>query len=328
MPPPHPPTPPAAASSAVTRRLFLFLMSALYLAAFASFFNQSPGLVGFDGLLPGSPGSSGLLAWLCAALGLHVDAGIDLVSLAGLALSLVALTGRATTAVMFSLYLLYYAVYSHGGTFLGFQWDILLLEAGLLAAWYASPFARTSTGIDKGRGTRRSDTRSAASATASGGGVGGGDSASSSRRGVDSGDTSGVSRGFTTPRSFNRSGVNRNAGTNRNAGFERSSPRTRSSSSPNAAEPSPSATWALRFLLFKLMLMSGVVKIQSNDVAWTQLTALHYHYATQCIPTPLAWYGAQLASPLLKVRGTQYDGYDGYGGYGGYDGYDLKRARA
>ena len=316
--------PPAAASSAVTRRLFLFLMSALYLAAFASFFNQSPGLVGFDGLLPGSPDSSGLLAWLCAALGLHVDAGIDLISLAGLALSLVALSGRATTVVMFSLYLLYYAVYSHGGTFLGFQWDILLLEAGLLAAWYASPFAHTSTGTGTGRGTRRSDTRSA-SATAGGGGVGGGDSASSSgRRGVDSGDTGGVSRGFTTSRSFNRNAGanNRNAGTNRNAGFTRSPVSPRTSSSPNAAEPSPSATWALRFLLFKLMLMSGVVKIQSNDVAWTQLTALHYHYATQCIPTPLAWYGAQLASPLLKVRGTQYDGCDGCGGYG-----RMERAR-
>ena len=52
--------------------------------------------------------------------------------------------------------------------------------------------------------------------------------------------------------------------------------------------------WALRFCLFKLMFMSGVVKIQANCPSWLKLTALEYHYATQCVPTPLAWYAHQL----------------------------------
>lgn len=52
--------------------------------------------------------------------------------------------------------------------------------------------------------------------------------------------------------------------------------------------------WPLRLLLFKLMLMSGVVKIQADCPTWNHLTALEYHYATQCLPSPLAWHAHQL----------------------------------
>ena len=31
------------------------------------------------------------------------------------------------------------------------------------------------------------------------------------------------------------------------------------------------------------------------------MTALNYHFATQCIPTPLAWYMHQLPPVLLKL---------------------------
>lgn len=41
--------------------------------------------------------------------------------------------------------------------------------------------------------------------------------------------------------------------------------------------------WPLRFLLFKLMFMSGVVKIQAECPTWQNLTALEYHFATQCV---------------------------------------------
>jgi len=41
------------------------------------------------------------------------------------------------------------------------------------------------------------------------------------------------------------------------------------------------AMWMLRFLLFKLILMSGVVKITSKDRVWQELTALYYHFASQ-----------------------------------------------
>lgn len=50
------------------------------------------------------------------------------------------------------------------------------------------------------------------------------------------------------------------------------------------------ALFLLHFLLFKLMLMSGVVKLTSGDSSWTNLTALDYHYWTQPLPTVLGWW--------------------------------------
>src|SRR5438445_11366619 len=46
----------------------------------------------------------------------------------------------------------------------------------------------------------------------------------------------------------------------------------------------------LKFLLFKLMLMSGVVKLTSGDDSWWNLTALDYHYWSQPLPTVFAWW--------------------------------------
>lgn len=65
--------------------------------------------------------------------------------------------------------------------------------------------------------------------------------------------------------------------------------------------PSSAALWMLRFILFKLMLMSGVVKITARDSTWTELTAIWYHFATQCIPTPFAWYFHNLPMVLEKA---------------------------
>ena len=78
--------------------------------------------------------------------------------------------------------------------------------------------------------------------------------------------------------------------------------------SPLSAKRKPSAVsiMCLRWCLFKIMLMSGVVKIQARCPAWMGLHALHYHYATQCIPTPLSWYAHQLPNFVqkLSVMGT------------------------
>ncbi|MGZ4838299.1 MAG: lipase maturation factor family protein [Terriglobales bacterium] len=52
--------------------------------------------------------------------------------------------------------------------------------------------------------------------------------------------------------------------------------------------------WMFRWLLFRLMFMSGVVKLASGDTSWHALTAMRYHYQTQPLPTPLAWYMYQL----------------------------------
>ena len=53
-------------------------------------------------------------------------------------------------------------------------------------------------------------------------------------------------------------------------------------------------TWIFRFLLFKLMFMSGLVKLASGDPTWRDLTALSYHYYTQPIPNPLSFLTHQL----------------------------------
>jgi predicted DCC family thiol-disulfide oxidoreductase YuxK len=49
-----------------------------------------------------------------------------------------------------------------------------------------------------------------------------------------------------------------------------------------------------RWLLFRLMFLSGVVKLTSHDPVWRDFTAIAFHYMTQPLPTPLAWYMYQL----------------------------------
>jgi hypothetical protein len=59
--------------------------------------------------------------------------------------------------------------------------------------------------------------------------------------------------------------------------------------------------WLARWLLFRFMFMSGVVKLISGDPNWWNLSALSYHFLTQPLPTPVAWYAASLPPGLLKV---------------------------
>jgi len=58
--------------------------------------------------------------------------------------------------------------------------------------------------------------------------------------------------------------------------------------------------WLLRWQLFRFMFMSGVVKLLSGDPNWWSLSALSYHFLTQPLPTPLAWYAARLPQSVLK----------------------------
>jgi predicted DCC family thiol-disulfide oxidoreductase YuxK len=59
------------------------------------------------------------------------------------------------------------------------------------------------------------------------------------------------------------------------------------------APPSRAMLWLLRWLLFRLMLASGVVKLASHDPTWRNLTALTFHYETQPLPTWIGWYAHQ-----------------------------------
>jgi len=72
------------------------------------------------------------------------------------------------------------------------------------------------------------------------------------------------------------------------------------SPTPATAVPvSRAGLFLLKLLLFKLMLMSGVVKLTSGDDSWgwvnhsfhwSALTALDYHYWSQPLPTVFAWW--------------------------------------
>lgn len=48
--------------------------------------------------------------------------------------------------------------------------------------------------------------------------------------------------------------------------------------------------FALWFLLFRFMFSSGCVKLLSGCPAWKSWTAMNFHYYTQPIPNPIAWY--------------------------------------
>jgi hypothetical protein len=64
---------------------------------------------------------------------------------------------------------------------------------------------------------------------------------------------------------------------------------------------STTVLWLERWLLFRLMFLSGAVKLLSGDSTWRNLTALNYHYWTQPLPTPAAWYAAQLPAWFQKM---------------------------
>jgi lipase maturation factor 1 len=49
----------------------------------------------------------------------------------------------------------------------------------------------------------------------------------------------------------------------------------------------------LKLLLFKLLVMSGMVKLTSGDDCWWNLTALDYHYWSQPLPTVFGWWADQ-----------------------------------
>jgi hypothetical protein len=55
-------------------------------------------------------------------------------------------------------------------------------------------------------------------------------------------------------------------------------------------EPSRVARWLVLWLLFRLMLLSGLLKLCSGDPSWSDGTALDFHYWTQPLPHRLSHY--------------------------------------
>ena len=67
--------------------------------------------------------------------------------------------------------------------------------------------------------------------------------------------------------------------------------------------PTPSRLGLLlgQWLLFRLMFLSGVVKLTSGDPTWRSLDALKYHFATQPLPTWIGWMAHQLPDFVLTA---------------------------
>ena len=214
---PQPSTRSDPPSHILTRWLFLRFLGLIYLIAFASLAGQVNGLIGSNGILPVSQfleaarsnyGANAYhyfptLSWLNPG-----DAFLQLLCIGGMIAALLVIMGLLTAPSLVVCWLFYLSLTIDGQIFLGYQWDGLLLEVGVLAILFA-PFQ-------------------------------------------------------IIPRLSKQ------------------------------VEPSRAGLWLLRFLLFRLMFSSGIAKLASGDATWANLTALTYHYYTQPLPTPIAWYAHQL----------------------------------
>jgi len=63
----------------------------------------------------------------------------------------------------------------------------------------------------------------------------------------------------------------------------------------------------IRFLMFRFMFSSGVVKLTSRCPEWQKLTALNWHFESQPLPNILSWYAHNYFPDIVKkglVLGT------------------------
>jgi predicted DCC family thiol-disulfide oxidoreductase YuxK len=128
-----------------TRQLFLRLLAAICLIAFASLYVQIPGLIGSHGIAPvgnlldavreqaGAPSYWRLptLAWVASS-----DAALRGMALGGSLAALLAMAGLLQGLAFGAMWILYLSLATAGQEFLSFQWDVLLLETGFLAIWF------------------------------------------------------------------------------------------------------------------------------------------------------------------------------------------------
>ncbi|MBX5484196.1 MAG: lipase maturation factor family protein [Myxococcaceae bacterium] len=206
--------------------MFLRALGAIFVIAFVSFAVQVKGLIGQQGILPAAP-------WLAAARaersvwGLMLelptvfwfgasDAALIAVCALGAVFGALVMAGIAPRVSLVGAWALYLSLVNVGMPFMAYQWDMLLLESGLLGALLAP------------------------------------------------------------------SGL---------------WPEWRGS------VPAP-PRWAVVLfwlLLFKLMVLSGLVKLLSGDPTWRNFTALEYHYWTQPLPSWTSWWANRLPAWVQRA---------------------------
>ena len=137
------------------RWIFLRALALVYFTAFVSIWVQIHGLVGEQGILPFdeyletiATRSDSPFAHLPTLLWWWpTDAGLTAVCALGVLCSLALVWGLATRAVLVLTWALYLSLVSVGQIFVGYQWDALLLETGLLAVFFAPSGWRPGLGL-------------------------------------------------------------------------------------------------------------------------------------------------------------------------------------
>lgn len=133
------------------RRAFLSCLGVIYLSAFVSLWVQISGLIGSNGIVPVDGTMKGwkqhteaahlgwkryylfpTLCWLNSS-----DDFLNAQCAAGTVLAVLLIVGIAPAPCLFLLWLIYLSLSSVSEPFLGFQWDVLLLETGFLAIFVA-----------------------------------------------------------------------------------------------------------------------------------------------------------------------------------------------
>jgi lipase maturation factor 1 len=143
-----------------TRSIFLRGLGITYMAAFASMAVQVDGLIGSHGILPVADfldrarralGTGPATYWRLPTL-LWLDSSdraLHALCWSGFLLAAALFAGFLPGLCTLLLWLFYLAIVVAGQVFLGFQWDSLLLEAGLLAMLMAPWRARLSRATDQ-----------------------------------------------------------------------------------------------------------------------------------------------------------------------------------
>jgi predicted DCC family thiol-disulfide oxidoreductase YuxK len=135
----------------LVRSIFLRSLAIIYLIAFISLWTQIIGLVGQNGILPAQSTMESLHRQVTAAnISLeryHLfptlcwfsdsDRSLQYQCALGVLFSVLLLVGVAPAPCLLLLWLIYLSLSTICREFLGFQWDILLLETGFLAIFFA-----------------------------------------------------------------------------------------------------------------------------------------------------------------------------------------------
>jgi Lipase maturation factor len=70
---------------------------------------------------------------------------------------------------------------------------------------------------------------------------------------------------------------------------------------PAGTAPPTLVLWCYRWLLFRVELGAGLIKLR-GDRCWRDLTCLDYHHETQPLPGPLSWFFHHLPSRLHRAE--------------------------